>query len=62
MKGIIGMHRFNTCLIVVLLWCENTIRVPLNSMTMLMVCLIQETSADALATGPFSKDSRRLPR
>ena len=24
-KGIIGMHRFNICL-VVLLWCENTIR------------------------------------
>ena len=26
-KGIIGMHRFNICLVVVLLWCENTIRV-----------------------------------
>ena len=25
MKGIIGMHRFNMCLVVVLLWCENTI-------------------------------------
>ena len=25
-KGIIGMHRFNICLVVVLLWCENTIR------------------------------------
>ena len=27
MKGIIGMHRFNICLVVVvvLLWCENTI-------------------------------------
>ena len=25
-KGIIGMHRFNICLGVVLLWCENTIR------------------------------------
>ena len=24
-KGIIGMHRFNICL-VVLLWCENTVR------------------------------------
>ena len=24
-KGIIGMHRFNICLVVVLLWCENTI-------------------------------------
>ena len=24
-KGIIGMHRFNFCLVVVLLWCENTI-------------------------------------
>ena len=23
-KGIIGMHRFNICLVVVLLWCENT--------------------------------------
>ena len=27
MKGIIGMHRFNICLVVVLLWCENTIMV-----------------------------------
>ena len=26
-KGIIGMHRFNFCLVVVLLWCENTMRV-----------------------------------
>ena len=26
-KGIIGMHRFNICLVVVLLWCENTITV-----------------------------------
>ena len=25
-KSIIGMHRFNICLVVVLLWCENTIR------------------------------------
>ena len=25
-KGIIGMHRFNICLVIVLLWCENTIR------------------------------------
>ena len=25
-KGIIGMHKFNICLVVVLLWCENTIR------------------------------------
>ena len=25
-NGIIGMHRFNICLVVVLLWCENTIR------------------------------------
>ena len=25
-KGIIGMHRFNICL-VVLLWCENTIAI-----------------------------------
>ena len=24
-KGIIGMHRYNICLVVVLLWCENTI-------------------------------------
>ena len=24
-KGIIGMHRFNICLVVVFLWCENTI-------------------------------------
>ena len=24
-KGIIGMHRFNICLVVVLLWCETTI-------------------------------------
>ena len=24
-KGIIEMHRFNICLVVVLLWCENTI-------------------------------------
>ena len=24
-KGTIGMHRFNICLVVVLLWCENTI-------------------------------------
>ena len=24
-KGIIGMHRFDICLVVVLLWCENTI-------------------------------------
>ena len=24
-EGIIGMHRFNFCLVVVLLWCENTI-------------------------------------
>ena len=24
-KGIIGMHRFNSCLVVVLLWSENTI-------------------------------------
>ena len=23
--GIIGIHRFNMCLVVVLLWCENTI-------------------------------------
>ena len=30
-KGIIGMHRFNICLVVVMLWCENTIsRVLLN--------------------------------
>ena len=26
-KGIIGMHRFNICLVVVLLWCENTITI-----------------------------------
>ena len=26
-KGIIGMHRFNICLVVVLLWCENTISI-----------------------------------
>ena len=25
LKGKIGMHRFNICLVVVLLWCENTI-------------------------------------
>ena len=25
MSGIIGMHRLNMCLVVVLLWCENTI-------------------------------------
>ena len=25
MKGIIEMHRFNICLVVVLLWCESTI-------------------------------------
>ena len=25
-KGIVGMDRFNICLVVVLLWCENTIR------------------------------------
>ena len=24
-KGIIEMHRFNICLVVVLLWCESTI-------------------------------------
>ena len=24
-KGIIGMHSFNLCLVVVLLWCEHTI-------------------------------------
>ena len=24
-KGIIRMHRFNICLVIVLLWCENTI-------------------------------------
>ena len=24
-KGLIGMHMFNICLVVVLLWCENTI-------------------------------------
>ena len=24
-KGIIGMHRFNFCVVVILLWCENTI-------------------------------------
>ena len=24
-KGIIGMHRFHICVVVVLLWCENTI-------------------------------------
>ena len=24
--GIVGMHRFNICLVVVLLWCENTIK------------------------------------
>ena len=29
-KGIIGMHRFKICLVVVLLWCENTITVTLN--------------------------------
>ena len=23
-KGIIGMHRFNMCLVVALVWCENT--------------------------------------
>ena len=28
-KGIIGMHRFNICLVVVLLWCENTINLDL---------------------------------
>ena len=26
-KGIIEMHRFNICLVVVLLWCESTITV-----------------------------------
>ena len=26
-NGIIGMHRFNICLVVVLFWCENTIRI-----------------------------------
>ena len=26
-KGIIEMHRFNFCLVVVLLWCESTIMV-----------------------------------
>ena len=33
-KGIIGMHRFNICLVVVLLRCENTIMVigPVNNM------------------------------
>ena len=30
-KGIIGMHRFNICLVVVLLWCENTMRLGTNS-------------------------------
>ena len=25
LKGFIGMHRFNSCLVVVLLWCESTI-------------------------------------
>ena len=25
-KGIIEMHRFNFCLVVVLLWCESTMR------------------------------------
>ena len=29
-KGIIGMDRFNICLVVVLLWCENTISVQIN--------------------------------
>ena len=38
-KGITGMHRFNICLVVVLLWCENTITstlltlVPLKAKT-----------------------------
>ena len=26
-KGIIGMHRFNICLVVVFLWCEKTMTV-----------------------------------
>ena len=30
-KGIIGMHRFNICLVVVLLWCENTIKSKISS-------------------------------
>ena len=32
-KGIIGMHRFNICLVVVLLWWENTISLALDVQT-----------------------------
>ena len=35
-KGIIGMHRFNICLVVVLLCCENTIRPRINQEVDLM--------------------------
>ena len=42
-KGIIEMHRFNICLVVVLLWCENTITLvhfsTQLSINMLVACL-----------------------
>ena len=39
-KGIIGKHRFNICLVVVLLWCENTIVIleSVNTFQNLSVC------------------------
>ena len=40
-KGIIGMYRFNICL-VVLLWCENTITVCTSSRTSnVLMCRLQ---------------------
>ena len=40
-KGIIGMHRFNICLVVVLLWCENTIS---QVGSLLMRCSIRDST------------------
>ena len=46
-KGIIGMRRFKICLVVVLLWCENTMTVVVllvvyagdTTLTWILVCL-----------------------
>ena len=38
-KGIIGMHKFNICLVVVFLWCENTISLSYGAVPYLPLIL-----------------------
>ena len=45
-KVIIGMHKFNICLVVVLLWCENTISPALVTAVALSIM-----SRDSFQTG-----------